>query len=445
MAALKMLPVSAAMRDIDVGVNTVGALETAVSRRRHGHSARPMLAAGVGRDLRAACQYGAATPAFEGAVLSSAGAVPPLRSSRVSHKCLTFKSGGEDSFWGSQLRRDPLNLLLLATGSVKGSSRSLSGLHVSNHAMKEMEEAIGEDRGNWLGPTAFQTDSSPFPVSLPRLPINRADDIKLHNPLQRRERMGCGWLGVVFEWEGVIVEDDAQLEQKAWSALAEEEQRPQPLAFVLKRAEGMKSEQVVSEVLCWSRDFLNVKRLAKRKEELYEEMQGGVYRVKDGAREFVESLSRYNVPVAVASTRPRMYLERAIEAVGMEEFFDVVLAAEDAYRGKPDPEMFQYAAEKLGLIAERCIVVGNSNKTVEAAHDGLMKCVAVVGRHPAFELGAADLVVRRLTDLSFVDLKNLSDLDSPEFQVPEEFQPEMEEEEEVVLPKLAFRDDDDRW
>ena len=67
--------------------------------------------------------------------------------------------------------------------------------------------------------------------------------------------------------------------------------------------------------------------------------------------------------------------------------------------------------------------------------------------HPAYELGAADLVVRRLDDLTMVDLKNLAVVESPEFQPPDldggGLVPEMEEEETRVLPKLAFMDDDD--
>ncbi|KAG6542213.1 hypothetical protein Mapa_016341 [Marchantia paleacea] len=260
-------------------------------------------------------------------------------------------------------------------------------------------------------------------------PKNRADDTSLQNPLLRQHRMGCGWLGVILEWEGVIVEDDVDLERMSWTALAEEEGRRPPPTFILKRAEGMKNEQALSEVLCWTRDFLQLKRLALRKEELYEEMQKGIYRLLPGAREFVESIKKYEIPIAIASTRPRKYIERAIEAVGMEGFFSEVIAAEDTYRGKPDPEMFLYAAERLNFIPERCIVFGNSNTSIEAAHDALMKCVAIAGKHPIYELGAADLVVRRLDDLSMVDLKNLADLDSPEFKPPEPLT-EMEEEQE---------------
>ncbi|KAK1389840.1 hypothetical protein POM88_018018 [Heracleum sosnowskyi] len=81
--------------------------------------------------------------------------------------------------------------------------------------------------------------------------------------------------------------------------------------------------------------------------------------------------------------------------------------------------MYMYAAQLLHFLPERCIVFGNSNQTVEAAHDARLKCVAVASKHPVYELGAADLVVKRLDELSIVDLKNLADIDSPEFGEPE--------------------------
>nr|CAD1821018.1 unnamed protein product [Ananas comosus var. bracteatus] len=239
--------------------------------------------------------------------------------------------------------------------------------------------------------TASSSSSSPT-----RLwpPPNRADNPSLHNPLLRHERMGCGWLGVIFEWEGVVVEDDPESAKQAWLLLAEEEGKSPPPAFVLKRIEGMKNEQAISEVLCWSE----------------------TRRRCGGSQEFVDVLTSHKIPIAVASTRPRKVLEDSIDATGLRGFLNAVVAAEDVYRGKPDPEMFLYAAQLLNFIPERCIVFGNSNSSVEAAHDARMKCVAVASKHPVYELSAADLVVRRLDELSVVDLKNLADIDSPEFE-----------------------------
>ncbi|KAK8507870.1 hypothetical protein V6N11_045921 [Hibiscus sabdariffa] len=273
-------------------------------------------------------------------------------------------------------------------------------------------------------------------------PENRADNPSLHNPLLRQERMGCGWLGALFEWDGVIIVDNHQLEKQAWLALAEEEGKSPPPAFILKRIEGMKNEQAISEVLCWSRDPAQLRRMAARKENIYQALQGGIYRLRDGSQEFVNTLTRYEIPMALVSTRPRKVLEAAIRAIGMEGFFSVIVAAEDVHRGKPDPEMFVYAAQLLQFIPERCIVFGNSNQTVEAAHDARMKCVAVAGKHPVYELGAADLVVNHLDELSIVDLKNLADIESAEFGEPEL---EMEMEEEEYRPSASIAVDDIFW
>lgn len=273
-------------------------------------------------------------------------------------------------------------------------------------------------------------------------PPNKADNPSLHNPLLRHERMSCGWLGVIFEWEGVIVEDDSELEKQAWLILAQEEGKSPPPAFVLRRTEGMKNEQAISEALCWSRDPLQLRRLASRKEEIHQNLQGGFYQIRSGSREFVSTLTSHSIPVAVVSTRPRRFLEEAMESVGLQHSFDAIVAAEDVYRGKPDPEMFVYVAQLLNFIPERCIVVGNSNSSVEAAHDAKMKCVAVASKHPMYELGAADLVVQRLDELSIVDLKNLTAVESPEF---ESVEAEMELEEQGIPPASSVAVDDHFW
>lgn len=287
---------------------------------------------------------------------------------------------------------------------------------------------------------SIDTDTDRKPGIWP--PDNKADNPTLHNPLLRQERMGCGWLGAIFEWEGVIIEDNPDLEKQAWLALSQEEGKSPPLAFILKRIEGMKNEQAISEVLCWSRDPAELRRLASRKEEIYQSLQGGIYRLRSGSREFVDVLMSYQIPMALVSTRPRRTLETAIGAIGIEGVFSVIVAAEDVHRGKPDPEMFVYAAQLLNFIPDRCIVFGNSNQTVEAAHDARMKCVAVASKHRVYELGAADLVVRHLDELTVVDLKNLADIESPEFQTGElELEMEEEVEEDRYSSKSTGVDD----
>ncbi|KAG6600560.1 5-amino-6-(5-phospho-D-ribitylamino)uracil phosphatase, chloroplastic, partial [Cucurbita argyrosperma subsp. argyrosperma] len=331
---------------------------------------------------------------------------------------------------------------LISSSSVSGYkvnrfallSIKTSSLEVTKEAYSFREDKIPKD-WNYDIDAGFDRKPGLWP------PENKADNPSLHNPLLRQERMGCGWLGAIFEWEGVLIEDNPEIEKQAWLALSQEEGKSPPPAFVLRRIEGMKNEQAISEVLCWSRDPAQLRRMAARKEEIYQALQGGVYRLRAGSKEFVNVLMHYKIPMALVSTRPREALESAMGTIGMDGDFNVIITAEDVHRGKPDPEMFIYAAQLLNFIPERCIVFGNSNQTVEAAHDARMKCVAVASKHPVYELGAADLVVRHLNELTVVDLKNLADIESSEFGSGEpELEMELEEDEQSPSTKTAVDD-----
>ncbi|KAI3792436.1 hypothetical protein L2E82_06316 [Cichorium intybus] len=297
-----------------------------------------------------------------------------------------------------------------------------------------------EDRFRKSSDNQFNPNLDRKPGSWP--PNNKADNPLLQNPLLRQQQMGCGWLGAIFEWEGVLIEDNPDLEKQSWLALSQEEGKSPPPTFILKRIEGMKNEQAISEVLCWSRDPSQLKRMSSRKEQIHQSLQGGIYRFRAGSREFVNILTRYNIPMALVSTRPRKNLEEAIGAIGINGVFSVVVTSEDVYRGKPDPEMFMYAAQLLKFIPERCIVFGNSNLSIEAAHDAKMKCVAVASKHPVYELSAADLVVRWLDELSVVDLKNLADIET-EFGGEPEVEMELEKDDAYPSSRVAVDDDDD--
>eukprot|EP00898_Chlorokybus_atmophyticus_P005416 jgi/Chlat1/5876/Chrsp4S06383 len=236
----------------------------------------------------------------------------------------------------------------------------------------------------------------------------QAASAPLANPLKRLEQLGPGWLGAIWEWEGVVVAAAEGAWERAWLALAEETGRPPPPAWMLRRARGMKAAQAVSEVLCWARDPSRVRELARRHEQLVEQLGGvALHEVAPGVRAFLEILKRHNVPCAAASVGSARMLEAGLGATGLRDQFDVAVSGDDAARAKPDPELYLAAARMLERPPERCIVLGNGNTAVEAAHECGMKCVAVANSHPIYELTAADLVVRDLRELSVVNFRNL--------------------------------------
>ena len=250
------------------------------------------------------------------------------------------------------------------------------------------------------------------PTSLKPLPKRVegvVDDPTLRNPLQRMERLGTGWMGVIMELEGVCVDlEYGDVGVRSWQQLAAEEEKSTPPMWALKKSEGMKNEQVVQEVFCCTRNPSEARRLAIRREEILEGLLADRKPlVPAGVEGLLDTLARIGAPVALVSSAPERRVLASLEQAGLGERFEVVISADDVYRGRPDPEGYLYAAQRMGRPPLRCVVVGTSNLSVEAAHEVGMQCVAVAGRHPVFELTAADLVVRSLSELSFINLKQL--------------------------------------
>lgn len=244
---------------------------------------------------------------------------------------------------------------------------------------------------------------------LPRNVESPADDPTLHNPLKRMERMGTGWMGVIFELEGVCVEyEKDDIVAEAWKRTAKEEGKEMPLKWQLDRANGMKGEQAVQEAFCWTRIPQEAKRISNTKENILADLLADAAPVApQSALRLLKNLEGLETPRALVSSAPEKKVHRILELSGMEGLFDAVISGDDVYRGKPDPEGYLYAAQKLERPPFRCVVIGNNNQSIEAAHEVGMPCVAVAGSSPLYEVSAADLAVKSLDELSFVNLKKL--------------------------------------
>ncbi len=81
-----------------------------------------------------------------------------------------------------------------------------------------------------------------------------------------------------------------------------------------------------------------------------------------------------------------------------------IVSAEDVTRGKPDPQVFLLAAERLSMPPARSVVFEDTLVGLEAAHAAGMRVVAVAGTNPPERLTHADRVVRRLDELSAASL-----------------------------------------
>jgi HAD superfamily hydrolase (TIGR01509 family) len=131
-------------------------------------------------------------------------------------------------------------------------------------------------------------------------------------------------------------------------------------------------------------------------ERLYPALRSGL-RAFDDAVAAIEVLATQGVPMAMASSSHRGRLDLMLEVVGLAERFEVTVAGDEVDAGKPEPDIYEAAAAKLGVPVRGCVAVEDTVPGVEAAQAAGMQVVGVArGARSAAELVAADLVVERL-------------------------------------------------
>jgi beta-phosphoglucomutase len=200
---------------------------------------------------------------------------------------------------------------------------------------------------------------------------------------------------VLWDVDGTLV-DTAELHFEAWCVLARELAQPFTRAD-FARTFGWRNPEIIPLLFGGNHGPADVTRLGDRKEDLYRaEAQKGVD-LLPGVDVLLAALAEAGGRQAVGSSAPRKNLDLILDMTRTAPFFGAVVAMEDVRRGKPDPQVFLMAAERLGVSPGRCIVMEDAPVGVQAAKAGGMKAVGVtfVGHHSAEKLreAGADLIV----------------------------------------------------
>jgi len=211
-------------------------------------------------------------------------------------------------------------------------------------------------------------------------------------------------MGMLFDWDGVIIDSSRQHEE-SWERLALEEGKPLPVDH-FGQGFGKKNEWIIPNLLKWVREENEIHRLSLRKEALYREvvLEKGLEALP-GVHTFLERLRGVGIPTCVGSSTHRLNIDTILAAMGFAGLFDDIVTAEDVTAGKPHPEVFLKAGGKIDRDPKCCIVFEDAFAGIEAARAGKIKVVGVATTHNEASLaGKVDRVVHQLDELAIDDL-----------------------------------------
>jgi beta-phosphoglucomutase len=205
-------------------------------------------------------------------------------------------------------------------------------------------------------------------------------------------------LAVIFDMDGVLV-DSYQAHFESWQrTYGEIGIEYSESAFAADF--GRRSFDILRRTLGDELTDDRANELDRRKEAIYRDILREAFPAMDGAAELLESLAADGFRLAIGSSGPPENVALLLEQLPGAEHFAATVTGADVTRGKPDPQVFLIAAERLGVPPASCAVVEDALHGITAAKRAGMVAIALTGTLERDELGEADAVVDSLRQLS---------------------------------------------
>ena len=207
----------------------------------------------------------------------------------------------------------------------------------------------------------------------------------------------------LFDMDGVLV-DNAHMHVKSYEVMYDRfnvpvEERRNVMDFMgcglAEVLNSMFSKEVIEEK---GFDFL-----CYEKERIYREIYAPTIRPIDGLVQLLERLKEKGIRCAVGSSGCIENVDFVLEKCHIAPYFEAIVSGDQVTRCKPDPEIYQVAAAKLGLRPEDCLVFEDAMVGIESAQRaGADHVIALTTSFSIPELTAVhpDFIVRDFTEIT---------------------------------------------
>lgn len=200
---------------------------------------------------------------------------------------------------------------------------------------------------------------------------------------------------VLWDMDGTLL-DSAEYHWLAWREALTAERFPVTYEQFVASF-GQRNDTILRGYFGAEFPDAEVARIGAAKEARYRALvQERGIELLPGVRHWLARLHAEGWRQAIASAAPRLNIEAILAALDIASCFEALVSAEDVQRGKPDPQVFLLAAERVAVPPARCVVVEDAPAGLEAGRRAGARTIGVRTSHAEL---SADIVVGTLDEL----------------------------------------------
>src|SRR5450755_2240618 len=222
----------------------------------------------------------------------------------------------------------------------------------------------------------------------------------------------------IFDIDGTII-DSMPWHGKSWEVFFARHDLAYGGEAYLRRTAGRTGVELMREQFGPLSDA-DACAYVHEKEAIYRELFRPVFREIAGFREFARRANAAAIRMACATAGDSDNIAFAMSGLGMASEFEALVGAQDVAHGKPAPDLFLLAAQRMGVAPCECIVFEDAPLGIEAARRAGMLAVAVTSSEPAATLGAPAHVLAAIADYRGLDPLHVLELARRRMATPTE-------------------------
>ncbi len=150
-------------------------------------------------------------------------------------------------------------------------------------------------------------------------------------------------------------------------------------------------------------------RLGMEKEAIFKELYRGNTEPLAGVKEFLLELRAAGIKTALATAADRSNANFALDELDFHRLFDVVVSSNEVPVGKPEPDVYLFAAHCLKSDPENCVVFEDSSSGIESGRRAGMKVIGVQTTIKDMSLLPVEKAIQDYTAISLKELNHIFD------------------------------------